>query len=489
MASANFPLNIAGPNAGRFNTDVPPEVLALMQQGSEQGPVNPWLNLAGEENPMVDQASQGFPTTGNPYAPLGELAGFNPTDYAGRDPNLGMPNMAALQAATGRQRMSFADLIKSLGIGGAGRAPVDNTPVPKIDETAYNNMLDELKRAQGGALAQQNAGVGDLEKQIKAILAQPQEMDFSPLMSYADSKWGTQMAKGYKAPASQEERNAQTLSLQNALQKAKQGVSETQIGMLREQTGLTKAKMDEQRRLVEKDADRRFQMQLAEYNRGVAMQTALMSAGVAYQTNQDRLDSEERQTALKEMNDLTLAQMKAEAARETNATKKAEKEEAIQRAQAGQALQVESSPNGKFISGINRFLPLVNRYEKLVALHGLQPVGENATQMATVYAQLKTAFKEMENLGALSGPDVQILVETLPAAFGPLNTAGTAAIRGGAAGILKSTQEIKANIMKSFPKYFGQIEQVHGGNPAVRRMLDVWGEQFAKEMGLQKAGG
>lgn len=82
---------------------------------------------------------------------------------------------------------------------------------------------------------------------------------------------------------------------------------------------------------------------------------------------------------------------------------------------------IDSSPQGKKLTSLSNLYQLSNTYKNLVDTYGFNAVGANKTLLDNAYADLKIAYKEAANLGALTGPDVGIIEDAIKPASGATN--------------------------------------------------------------------
>ena len=82
---------------------------------------------------------------------------------------------------------------------------------------------------------------------------------------------------------------------------------------------------------------------------------------------------------------------------------------------------IDSSPQGKKLTSLSNLYQLSSTYKNLVDTYGFKATGPNKTLLDNAYADLKIAYKEAANLGALTGPDVNIIEEAIKPASGATN--------------------------------------------------------------------
>lgn len=117
--------------------------------------------------------------------------------------------------------------------------------------------------------------------------------------------------------------------------------------------------------------------------------------------------------------------------------------------------KVDASPQGKKIKSLGDLKQKLNNYRDLVSEYGTEtPFGGQKSSLDAAYADLKIAYKTAAELGALTGPDVELLEQAIkPASFGgllaPVKRAGAVASGQGKgsilAGIDQTLKSVDAN--------------------------------------------
>lgn len=80
---------------------------------------------------------------------------------------------------------------------------------------------------------------------------------------------------------------------------------------------------------------------------------------------------------------------------------------------------IDNSPQGKKVSTLGSLKQKVTNYKNLVSLYGTASFGAQKSTLDAAYADLKLAYKDAAELGALQGPDIALLEEALrPATSG-----------------------------------------------------------------------
>jgi LysM repeat protein len=81
--------------------------------------------------------------------------------------------------------------------------------------------------------------------------------------------------------------------------------------------------------------------------------------------------------------------------------------------------KIDASPQGKAVKALGTLKQKVEGYKELVDKYGTSSFGKQKAQLEAAFADLKIAYKEAANLGALTGPDVALLEEAVkPATSG-----------------------------------------------------------------------
>lgn len=125
--------------------------------------------------------------------------------------------------------------------------------------------------------------------------------------------------------------------------------------------------------------------------------------------------------------------------------------------------KIDASPQGKKVKSLGDLKQKLQGYRDLVAKYGTEtPLGGQKPALDAAFADLKIAYKEAANLGALTGPDVALLEEAIkPATFGgllaPITRAGTVFFRGGQGGILQGIDQSLDIVQKTGKKNLDQL--------------------------------
>ncbi len=117
---------------------------------------------------------------------------------------------------------------------------------------------------------------------------------------------------------------------------------------------------------------------------------------------------------------------------------------------------VDSSPEAKKLSTLYEFKTKANIYLTRLDQYGFEPFGRGKTSLDQAYADLKIAYKEAANLGALTGPDVEIIVDVVKPATG-IRGATSVIFGGGVSGIKGGVQNLIQNIDTDAQRAYSQL--------------------------------
>lgn len=117
------------------------------------------------------------------------------------------------------------------------------TRVPPTQENlnSITQLEDLIKKRSLDSLDQQKSGISDTQSQLEAYKGMPSQLDISPLAALVDQWTGSNLSQAYNRPVSNEERLKTISGLQNAVQKARGGLSESELELLKNTLGDKKA--------------------------------------------------------------------------------------------------------------------------------------------------------------------------------------------------------------------------------------------------------
>jgi hypothetical protein len=264
-------------------------------------------------------------------------------------------------------------------------------------------IIDRLRQQQQMALEAQAGGLKTAEQRLQEALAKPKEIDWSPLVALVDKWSGGNLMQAYQRP---EDRNKQIQQLQEAVLKARGGLSDAAI------------------RATEKELESINRQKENEYKRANLEYTREATAAA----KQNRLQSKEQDRMDKLAKDI------------------------------GKEKPYE------FVSKSNAYVNALNTYMDLVEQYKLQPITSDSKKLLeNALAEVSIKYKEAANLGALTGPDMGIIRQALPDATSlgeyVKNKAGFGT---GAKGIINVLQQAKSSVKKDVDMAIGDLTTRYG---------------------------
>lgn len=113
-----------------------------------------------------------------------------------------------------------------------------------------------------------------------------------------------------------------------------------------------------------------------------------------------------------------------------------------------QVKAVDNSVQGKRLTALADMKTKQDAYKNLVELYGFEAAGDEKSLIDKAYADLKIAYKEAANLGALTGPDVGLIEEAVKPASGVSNYF-TYITSGGKSGLVKTLKDTETKAKAS----------------------------------------
>lgn len=162
------------------------------------------------------------------------------------------------------------------------------------------------------------------------------------------------------------------------------------------------------------------------------------------------------------------ANRKARASASTSSSELKELNLAMKQLQFEQLVRDQKSLNDRDLSALDRteeakslntlgdLRTSMQRYSSLLDIHGLQVAGKGRTELENQYADLKIKWKEAAKLGALTGPDVEVLMDAIKPATG-FAGAKAALLGGGIEGIKGGVGKMLNNIDSDGRKEYDKL--------------------------------
>lgn len=303
-------------------------------------------------------------------------------------------------------------------------AAVGQPPVEEDYMAGLSPLARELMTRYQKSLTGQQEQLGLAEKRLKEAQQAGEQINLAPIAKLVDVWTGSNLASAYSPPQPKEKIVQQ---LQDAVLKARGDLTQSELDMYAKTLGLQQ---------------RQEEMKAAREDRELRRLES-MKAG-------------ETATGLKNMK------------LELEVTEK-----------------IGKSDEGKKIKGLTDFVNSLNNYRNLVKKHGLQgsPFGSDAKRdMESAYSDLQLKYKEAGLLGALTGPDIGIVIRGIPDAtsFVGALKAGVGATSG-AAGIIKTLDQVKDRSNQEFNAAMQNLN-MGLGKFGGQQLLQSYNEQFQKAL-------
>jgi hypothetical protein len=142
---------------------------------------------------------------------------------------------------------------------------------------------------------------------------------------------------------------------------------------------------------------------------------------------------------------------------------------------------IDTSPQGKKLQSLSNLYQLSQTYKNLVAQNGFKVAGGQKAIMDRAYADLKIAYKEAANLGALTGPDIAVLEEAIKPSSGAKNLLAYK-IAGGQSGVTGAIDSGLATARAEALKNYKQLvsrDTNYGASDYVQSMLTPFAKDYS----------
>jgi len=377
----------------------------------------------------------GFDTPGANQKAMGDLEALSPyTSGAGRsfDPEAELESAIRTIQAQKTPATAKVDSLKKL-MQNYVNTQGSKTSVP-TSFSDYELLKSYVEDSPLEARTSTVAGMADQMEAVEDIRAQKEDPDLNlaPLMNLADTWFGSNLSEGYQPPLNKD----QLAEIERELQS----------GLNRQQWGL--------------------------YGRDIDLINALKNQGqITYGSEQGKQDTQQIAPSI------TIKNPPAAAAKTKG---KSVDETAL-------ADKLLKSTGAKTIGGIISFNSALDGYIALVDKLGLSPIGADKDTLDAAYSDLKTSFKEAKNLGALAGPDLGILLESMKPATSITGYVGSKfGFTGGVKGIKNAAKVIKENAIQDYSLNKSNVQKAFGGYGRTDQILNDW-DRRARSLGVIKA--
>lgn len=147
-----------------------------------------------------------------------------------------------------------------------------------------------------------------------------------------------------------------------------------------------------------------------------------------------------------------------------------------------QLKQIDMSPQGKKLVSLSGLYQKSQTYKNLLDTYGFRAVGSEKAKLDQAYADLKIAYKEAANLGALTGPDVLLLEEAIKPASGAVNYLNYR-ISGGKKGVSGAIEGALSKARKEALQNYKQLtarKPEYRGSEYVTSLIAPFAEDYSK---------
>jgi hypothetical protein len=302
-------------------------------------------------------------------------------------------------------------------------------PMPSMgSKPGKLSTIDMLRQQYQQSISEQKQGISEAEKRLQEYLKKPGKMDLSPLIALAE-QWGGgtgNLLRAYKPP---EDRKKEVENLQQQVLKARGGLSDTQTRALKDEL-----------MMEEKAQDRSIELsKLAQKSQEIAAMQGKKQGDKLIDLDNDAIKN------------------------------------------------IAKSDEAKRINGITSFMSSLNKYRDLVDSYKLQPIGSKEQKLLqSAYSDVKLKYKEAGNLGALSGPDIGIVIEGIPDATDKMFALSSKlGVGGGYKAILDTIDQVKGMSKKEFDTNMSSLRSGFGQYGG-EKLLNNYNDQFSKSFGGSK---
>ena len=144
--------------------------------------------------------------------------------------------------------------------------------------------------------------------------------------------------------------------------------------------------------------------------------------------------------------------------------------------------RIDNSPQGKKLRALNELKISAQRYQIQLDEYGFQFGGVGKTLLEGAYADLQVKWKEAANLGALTGPDLQLIMDAVKPSTG-FRGIGASVLGGGTSGIQTGVEQLITNIDQEGNLAYSQLTS-RDPKYAKSEYVQGLGIGFSQEAGL-----
>ena len=387
---------------------VPPEMLAFLKKKTqEQGPPDYRTRTAPAAAPA--------PVSGMPPLPPG-MASFmeNQVNQMGPPAAYKAPDAQA-QLAFAQQKEAQAAETAAAPVVPRGTTQVSGGGQTKSETSNLQQMINDLNARELDSLKQQGLTAEGLRQKLGQLEGKELPMDLTPFAALTDQWTGSNFSQTYRPQETKASRDAQVEKLRGQVLQSEQGLTQAEIAMLKNKVGMQ----------MQQDEFGYKQSQDAKQN---ALEWAKIAAMKDKAQGIDPAKAFEMRT--------TLTKLKpAEQAR-----------------------------------GVTGFLGALNDYETAMKAYTGNPAHPSAAAVRSAYTQMSIKFKEAAALGALAGPDLDLLRQNV-ANGGTWQDYLFGVTKGGKGGIQAAIDQTRKSASQDFELAHKNLVDTAG--PALPVVSDV----------------
>ncbi len=203
-------------------------------------PFSPWL---GPQNKITPATLD--PAWSNTLTPAqAKSMAWMRGSFAGDDPNqqpIGLGHMQGQGTVinaplpkktvpTPKPRLAAAPTVQPPAEAPSGIPDVQAPP--PVDQRKYEELLGRLDPDNLDSFGNQQASLDELSSLYDKLSNKEHETDYSPLLAYHDSHYGTNLQKGYQRPMSDDEKLGAQAALQEHILQGEQGLTQNETSVL-----------------------------------------------------------------------------------------------------------------------------------------------------------------------------------------------------------------------------------------------------------------
>jgi len=313
--------------------------------------------------------------------------------------------------------------------------PASNNGSP-VDPT-YANLLKQMYDKGNSTAELQRGAADDMQPFVDQMSQGNLQYDLKPLMSLIDTRTGSNLAQSYKSPEDGKDRVNDLMKLKGNLSQMGIQASDTELQALKDYATGT--------------------MGLDNFNAGQDYK----NKSLAVQQEQNSINRGKLAAGPKGIDPYQGYQMRSSFTKLEPATQ---------------------------ARGVTGFVEALNEYETAMNNFDGNPASPTAASVRSAYTKMSTRFKEAEKLGALAGPDLELLKQNV-ANGGTWENFAFGGAKGGKAGIRAAIVQTRRGAENDFNLAMKNLNGVAGeAIPVLQPVLDDYQRSYDKASGRKTSG-